>query len=52
MRQYWWVNHKQTFNQEIEHQYLWSPKTSSNGAQAVGIRRDRRVLEQRRVAAA
>ena len=32
MRQYWWVNHKQTFNQEIEHQYLWSPKTSSNGA--------------------
>jgi len=32
MRQYWWVNHKQTFNQEIEHQYLWSPKNSSNGA--------------------
>lgn len=32
MRQFWWVNHKQTFNQEIEHQYLWSPKTSANGA--------------------
>ncbi len=32
MRQFWWVNHKQTFNQEIEHQYLWSPKTSKNGA--------------------
>ncbi|MCC8432452.1 HNH endonuclease [Reyranella aquatilis] len=31
MRQFWWVNHKQTFNQEIEHQYLWSPKTSKNG---------------------
>ena len=32
MRQYWWVNHKQTFNQEIEHQYLWSPRTSRNDA--------------------
>lgn len=31
MRQFWWVNHKQTFNQEIEHQYLWSPKASKNG---------------------
>ncbi len=30
--QFWWVNHKQTFNQEIERQYLWSPKTQSNGA--------------------
>jgi len=32
MPQYWWVNHKQTFNQEIEGQYLWSPKTSKGGA--------------------
>lgn len=32
MRQFWWVNHKQTFNQEIENQYLWSPKTSAKGA--------------------
>src|SRR5262245_31445794 len=32
MPQYWWVNHKQTWRQEIEGQYLWSPKTSSNGA--------------------
>jgi hypothetical protein len=31
MLQYWWVNHSQTFNQEIEHQYLWSPKTKRNG---------------------
>ena len=32
MTQYWWVNHKQTARQEIEGQYLWSPKTNSNGA--------------------
>lgn len=32
MPQYWWVNHKQTARQEIEGQYLWSPKTKSNGA--------------------
>lgn len=31
MARYWWVNHKQTVRQEIEHQYLWSPKTLSNG---------------------
>lgn len=33
MSKYWWVNHKQTWTQEIEGQYLWSPKTKSNGAQ-------------------
>jgi hypothetical protein len=32
MTRYWWVNHKQTARQEIEGQYLWSPKTSANGA--------------------
>ncbi len=32
MPQCWWVNHKQTVRQEIEGQYLWSPKTKSNGA--------------------
>jgi putative restriction endonuclease len=32
MTRYWLVNHKQTARQEIEGQYLWSPKTSSNGA--------------------
>jgi putative restriction endonuclease len=31
MPQYWWVNHKQTWRQEIDGQYLWSPKTSRNG---------------------
>jgi hypothetical protein len=32
MSQFWWVNHKQTVRQEIAGQYLWSPKTKSNGA--------------------
>jgi hypothetical protein len=32
MARFWWVNHKQTVRQEIDRQYLWSPKTSSNGA--------------------
>lgn len=32
MPQFWWVNHNQTARQEIEGQYLWSPKTGSNGA--------------------
>lgn len=32
MPQYWWVNHKQTFRQEIEGEYLWSPKRSRSGA--------------------
>lgn len=34
MRQFWWVNHNQTFHQEIGGQYLWSPKTESNGARS------------------
>ena len=29
---YWWVNHKQTFKQEITGGYIWSPKTNKNGA--------------------
>lgn len=32
MPQHWWVNHKQTARQEIEGQYLWSPKFMANGA--------------------
>jgi putative restriction endonuclease len=32
MPQYWWVNHKQTHRQEIEGNYLWSPKRRSDGA--------------------
>ncbi len=32
MPRYWWVNHKQTWRQEIEGQYLGSPKTNANGS--------------------
>lgn len=31
MAKYWWVNHKKTVRQEVEGQYLWSPKTNKNG---------------------
>ena len=31
MPRFWWVNHRQTVRQEIEGQYLWSPKLKSNG---------------------
>lgn len=31
-RRYWWVNHKQTYKQEVGGSYLWSPKTKANGA--------------------
>lgn len=34
MPQYWWVNHNQTARQEIDGQYLWSPKTEGNGARS------------------
>ncbi len=27
----WWVNHKQTFEQEFNGNYIWSPITKSNG---------------------
>lgn len=27
----WWVNHKQTFRQEFDGRYIWSPKKNSNG---------------------
>ena len=30
-RAFWWVNHKQTFNAEIEGGYIWSPKRKNNG---------------------
>jgi hypothetical protein len=32
---HWWVNHKQTHRQEVEGEYLWSPKRNQNGAQNV-----------------
>lgn len=28
---FWWVNHKQTYKQEVGNGYIWSPKTFSNG---------------------
>lgn len=34
MIKYWWVNHKQTVRQEIDGQYLWSPKVEANGARS------------------
>lgn len=35
MPRYWWVNHKQTFRQEIDGTHLWSPKRNANGARNV-----------------
>lgn len=31
MIKYWWVNHKQTFDQEIKGGYVWAPKVKKNG---------------------
>jgi hypothetical protein len=41
---YWWVNHKQTHRQELEGEYLWSPKTNQNGAKNVSYDNMVRVL--------
>lgn len=30
-RRYWWVNHKQTFRQEVDGGYIWSPKVERDG---------------------
>ncbi len=29
---YWWVNHKQTYKEEIEGGYIWSPTKEKNGS--------------------
>lgn len=29
---YWWVNHKQTYNEELKGGYIWSPQRNKNGA--------------------
>ena len=34
MPEFWWVNHNKTVRQEIDGQYLWSPKTERNGARS------------------
>ena len=31
-RSYWWVNQGQTYKEEINGGYMWSPKTNKNGA--------------------
>lgn len=31
MTRYWWVNHKQTFQHEINGRYVWAPKTKRDG---------------------
>jgi hypothetical protein len=35
MPSYWWVNHKQTYRQETDGGYIWSPKANANGARNV-----------------
>jgi len=32
---FWWVNHKQTYRQETDGGYLWSPKANANGAKNI-----------------
>ena len=32
---FWWVNHKQTYRQETDGGYIWSPKANANGARNV-----------------
>ena len=43
MPNFWWVSHNQTAQQEIEGQYLWSPKANSNGARNEFYRNMRRA---------
>ncbi len=44
MQQFWWVNHNQTARQEIDGQYLWSPKTESNGSRSEFYNNMRRAV--------
>ena len=46
---YWWVNHKQTWKQEIEGGFLWSPKTAKNGRKNQGYTNMTRVSPGDRV---
>lgn len=34
MQQFWWVNHRKTFRQEVQGSYLWSPKREANSARS------------------
>ena len=42
--QYWWVNQKQTHRQELEGEYLWSPKRNQNGVRNVSYDNMVRVM--------
>jgi len=44
MAQFWWVNHNQTARQEVDGQYLWSPKTEVNGARSEFYKNMRRAM--------
>ena len=41
---FWWVNHKQTYRQEVGGRYIWSPKTKRDGSRNVSYDNLRRVL--------
>jgi len=41
---FWWVNHKQTYRQEIQGRYIWSPKTKRDGSRNISYDNLRRVL--------
>ena len=41
---FWWVNHKQTYQQETGGSYIWSPKTKSNGSRNQSYDNLRHVL--------
>lgn len=41
---YWWVNHQQTYRQELDGEYLWLPKTNRNGTNNVSYDNMVRVL--------
>ena len=32
---FWWVNHRQTYRQETDGGYIWSPKANANGARNI-----------------
>lgn len=38
MPQFWWVNHNKTGRQEIDGQYLWSPKTERSSREGERVR--------------
>ena len=41
---FWWVNHQHTHRQELDGEYLWSPKRSQHGARGVSCDNMIRVM--------